>query len=213
MQEIQVWSLGPEDPLEEGMATHSSILALRIPWTDRSLAGYIPWGHTESDTTEHTRMEGYPQGMGCVICAHSLSHVKLFVSHWTVATRLLRPWGLQVRILKWVVIPFSNPWIETKSPALQVDSLPSEPSAKPRYTQIQLQYSLRLYSCDLSSIDHMENSLQRETTSPRASTNSRKQCLTFKLNILNISTSNTKRKNPDSRKRPGLGTRQTWALK
>ena len=81
MQEIQVRSLGPEDPLEEGMATHSGILALRIPWTDRSLAGYSPWGHTESDTTEHTRMEGYPQGMGCVICAHSLSHVKLFVSH------------------------------------------------------------------------------------------------------------------------------------
>ena len=30
-QEIQVWSLGQEDPLEEGMATHSSILAWRIP--------------------------------------------------------------------------------------------------------------------------------------------------------------------------------------
>ena len=31
---IQVWSLGPEDPLEKGMATHSSILAWRIPWTE-----------------------------------------------------------------------------------------------------------------------------------------------------------------------------------
>ena len=31
MQEIPVWSLGWEDPLEEGMATHSSILAWRIP--------------------------------------------------------------------------------------------------------------------------------------------------------------------------------------
>ena len=29
-----VQSLGPEDPLEEGMATHSSILAWRIPWTE-----------------------------------------------------------------------------------------------------------------------------------------------------------------------------------
>ena len=28
--------LGPEDPLEEGMATHSSILAWRIPWTEKS---------------------------------------------------------------------------------------------------------------------------------------------------------------------------------
>ena len=33
MQETQVWSLGEEDPLEKGMATHSSILAWRIPWT------------------------------------------------------------------------------------------------------------------------------------------------------------------------------------
>ena len=33
MQETQVQSLCPEDPLEEGMATHFSILAWRIPWT------------------------------------------------------------------------------------------------------------------------------------------------------------------------------------
>ena len=34
MQEIQVPSLGREDPLEKGMATHSTILAWRIPWTE-----------------------------------------------------------------------------------------------------------------------------------------------------------------------------------
>ena len=34
MQETQVWSLGWEDTLEKGMATHSSILAWRIPWTE-----------------------------------------------------------------------------------------------------------------------------------------------------------------------------------
>ena len=34
MQETWVWSLGWEDPLEKGMATHSSILAWRIPWTE-----------------------------------------------------------------------------------------------------------------------------------------------------------------------------------
>ena len=33
-QEMQVRSLGREDPLEEGMATHSKILAWRIPWTE-----------------------------------------------------------------------------------------------------------------------------------------------------------------------------------
>ena len=34
MQETQVRSLGQEDPLEKGMATHSSILAWEIPWTE-----------------------------------------------------------------------------------------------------------------------------------------------------------------------------------
>ena len=34
VQETQVGSLGQEDPLEKGMATHSSVLAWRIPWTE-----------------------------------------------------------------------------------------------------------------------------------------------------------------------------------
>ena len=34
MQEMQVQSLGWEDPLKKGMATHSSILAWKIPWTE-----------------------------------------------------------------------------------------------------------------------------------------------------------------------------------
>ena len=42
MQETQVLSLGQKDPLEKGMATHSSILAGIIP-RQRSLEGYIPW--------------------------------------------------------------------------------------------------------------------------------------------------------------------------
>ena len=40
MQETQVRSLGQEDPLEEGMAAHSSILAWTIPWTEE--AGGLP---------------------------------------------------------------------------------------------------------------------------------------------------------------------------
>ena len=51
MQETQAPSLGQEDLLEEGMATHFSILAWRIQgW--RSLAGYSPWGQKELDRTE-----------------------------------------------------------------------------------------------------------------------------------------------------------------
>ena len=53
MQETWVQSLGWEDPLEESMATHSSILALRIPHGQRSLVGYSPWGRKELDRTEN----------------------------------------------------------------------------------------------------------------------------------------------------------------
>ena len=52
MQETWVQPLGWEDPLEEGMATHSSILTGRIPMDKGSLAGYSQWGHPESDTAE-----------------------------------------------------------------------------------------------------------------------------------------------------------------
>ena len=43
MSETGVWSLGQEDPLEKGMATHSSILAWRIPRTEE-LGGLQPMG-------------------------------------------------------------------------------------------------------------------------------------------------------------------------
>ena len=49
MQEMRVQSLGQEDPLEKDMATHSSILAWRIPWTEE------PGGlqSTESQRVKH----------------------------------------------------------------------------------------------------------------------------------------------------------------
>ena len=50
---MQFRSLGQEDPLEEGTAIHSSILALRIPWTEES--GGL-WGHKESDLTGRLSM-------------------------------------------------------------------------------------------------------------------------------------------------------------
>ena len=51
MQETWVQSLGQEDPLEKGMATHSSNLAWRTPWTKEPGGLYSPQDHKESDTT------------------------------------------------------------------------------------------------------------------------------------------------------------------
>ena len=51
MQETQVQSLGQEDPLEKGMATHSNILAWKIPWTEEP-DGLQSIVSKELDTTE-----------------------------------------------------------------------------------------------------------------------------------------------------------------
>ena len=69
VQETRVWSLGWKDPLEEEMATHASILAWRIPWTEEP-GGYSQWGcrvghdcsdwahtHTHTYIHVHTCME------------------------------------------------------------------------------------------------------------------------------------------------------------
>ena len=47
LQEMWVQSLGWEDPLEQEMATHSSTLAWKMPWTEE------PWDCKEVDMTEH----------------------------------------------------------------------------------------------------------------------------------------------------------------
>jgi len=52
-QETHVQPLGWDDPLEEGMTSHSSILAWRIPWMG-SLVGCSPWSQEELDMTEAT---------------------------------------------------------------------------------------------------------------------------------------------------------------
>ena len=51
IQEFWLRYLGQEDALEKGMATHSSILAWKITWTEEP-AGYTPWGLKELDMPE-----------------------------------------------------------------------------------------------------------------------------------------------------------------
>ena len=83
MQETRLLSLGKEDPLEKGMATHSSILAWRIPWTEEP-SRLQSMGSQESDMTAtctlfsqwlyfFSQMEVL-RGKGCVIlCITSFS--------------------------------------------------------------------------------------------------------------------------------------------
>ena len=54
MQEIQVSSLGGEDPLEKGMATHSSILAWAIPWTEEPGWLHSMGSHSGQDWVTNT---------------------------------------------------------------------------------------------------------------------------------------------------------------
>ena len=77
VQEMQVRSLGREDPLEEGIATHSSILGGKSHG-QRSLAGYSPWGHKGSDATEwlNTRTHTIPNLLS------QLSWKYLWLSVW-----------------------------------------------------------------------------------------------------------------------------------
>ena len=121
MQEIWVWSLGQEDPLEREMATHSSILAWRIPRTEergrlQSMDG------KESDTTK--RLHFHFLSVHVYMCV--LTHVWLFVTPWTVA-----PWAPLSKGFSrqeyWSGLPFPSPghlttlWVEAvslASPAL-----------------------------------------------------------------------------------------------
>ena len=55
---VRVRSLDKEDLLEKDMATHSSILALEIPWTEEPGGLYSPQGRKELDMTEQMRIHG-----------------------------------------------------------------------------------------------------------------------------------------------------------
>ena len=74
-------TLGREDPLEKGTATHSSILAWEIPCTEEP-GRLSPQAHRELDTTEHlTLLLSHFQFSS----VQSLSRVRLFVTPWTAA--------------------------------------------------------------------------------------------------------------------------------
>ena len=69
MWETQVKFLGRKDPLEKEMATHSSILDWRVPWTEEP-GGLHSWGHRESDTTEQLIEAQHSLCVYTFVCAH-----------------------------------------------------------------------------------------------------------------------------------------------
>ena len=80
MQETWVASLGRKDPLEKEMATHSRILAWRIPTDRGAWQGDSPCGHKESDTTGATNIFTFTFSS-----VQLLSHVRLPATPCTAA--------------------------------------------------------------------------------------------------------------------------------
>ena len=72
--------MGREDPLEKGVATHSRILAWRIPWTEEP-GGLGPLGRKESDTSELSEHMGRGYSPG-------VSHITSFTSDENVTRGL-----------------------------------------------------------------------------------------------------------------------------
>ena len=135
-----VWSLGQVGPLEKEMATHSSTLAWKIPWTEEP-------GRLHSMGSQRVK-----HNWSDLACTHSIilnislnwkwkseSEVAqscwLFVTLWNVAYQAPLSMGFS-RQEYWSGLPFPspdlpNPGIELWSPPSQADTLPSEPPGKP----------------------------------------------------------------------------------
>ena len=92
---MQIQSLGWEDPLKEGMATHSSILAWRIPWTEES-GGLRLQGRKELDTTEESEYAGTWDIFRGQEVPSDVSYVSLHVTEAILLSTLLVHWTLSL---------------------------------------------------------------------------------------------------------------------
>ena len=152
MQETWVQSLSLNNPLEEKMATHSSILAWEIPWTEEpGDIQSIGMQRVRHDWVEWTELVfffrfftiiGYYKILSIVPCATQYTHAQLpspvwvFVTPWTVACQAPLSMGFP-RQEYWSGLPFpslgdlSNPGIEPTSPVLTGRFFTSKPPGKP----------------------------------------------------------------------------------
>ena len=123
-----VWFLGPEDPLQEGMETHSSILAWRIPRIEEP-GGLWPIGLQRVRHGWSVLAQVHAWGCVCVCALSHFSHVRLFATPWTIAHQVSLSMGFS-RQEYWSELPcpttryLSDAGIKSTSPSLQVDSLP-----------------------------------------------------------------------------------------
>ena len=136
------------------MATYSSILAWRIPWTEEpdglqstgsqrvghDWATSLSWRQsaTNGAAIDFDSLRTYMSEW-----VKSLSRVRIFATPWTAAYQAPPSMGFS-RQVYWSGLPFPspgdlpNPGIEPRSPTLQADALTSEPPGKPELTYFSL---------------------------------------------------------------------------
>ena len=90
MRETRIQSLGWEDPLGKGMATHSSTLAWRIPWT-----GYSPCDLKESDTMERLTLSL----LRLLVVSHHLPEFHFMLNVLWGSYLLIGPWLIHLERL------------------------------------------------------------------------------------------------------------------
>ena len=126
VQETQVQSLGQKDPLEEEMATHSSILALEIPWTEELGRLYSPWGHKRVRQDLGLNSNSLLKCLWCWVLSYCFPFLVSFwcVSQWLSNPALLCQNHIVQKIVlilsgndfKWIVsFTASNKTVETLS--------------------------------------------------------------------------------------------------
>ena len=101
MQETWVWSLGWEDPLEQGMATHSSTLAWEIPWTEEPGGLQSMGSQTPLSTLIHSSIASPPAFVTFLGTVRSLD------AKWTRYVTLIHGW-----VLAWEVNEYPGCWRE-----------------------------------------------------------------------------------------------------
>ena len=170
MQETQAWSLGWEDSLEVDIATHSSMLAWRNPWTEKS-GDFSSWGRKESDTTEELTLHftsmytvfsmviSITKNSGILISTFVVVVISLqvvpdcFATLWTLTCQApLSMWFSRQEY--WSGLPFFSPGdlpdlgSEPTSPTWQEDYLPLSNQGSPylKFVVFSMIWSLALFS-------------------------------------------------------------------